>query len=169
MTDNTSIPIPRNRVFVLSDGTFVVQWEQNSVQILLTGRYRQYNGSDFGNPITNWELGQLKQAGIVTAFDDDFVHLNQQSETNQATKKRAYYLNTTLPKEKNTEVQKILQTHNLHHRFSVRIYENYTIIRAEQGRTFHNFDSAESARETLLANAPEIFADTVVAFVEMTT
>ena len=75
--ENASIPIPRHRVFVLHDGTFVVQWEENLVQVLLSGRYLNYNREQFGNPITNWELNQLRQAGLIAHYDDDFVHLQQ--------------------------------------------------------------------------------------------
>jgi hypothetical protein len=31
--ENDAISIPRHRVFVLNDGTFVVQWEENLVQV----------------------------------------------------------------------------------------------------------------------------------------
>ena len=58
--DNEAIPVPRTRIFVLDDGTFVVQWEEKRVQALVNGRYYPYDGQRFGNAISDWELNQFK-------------------------------------------------------------------------------------------------------------
>jgi hypothetical protein len=146
-----------------------VQWEENLVQVLLTGRYLQYNDEEFGNPITNWELNQLKQAGLIAHYDDDFVHLQQQTDASTPSDQRSYYLNTTLPRDQVKRVEEALASTHLNERFSVRMHERYIIIRAENGIAFDSFDAAENAREMLLTYAPEVFAETVVAFVEIVT
>ena len=82
---------------------------------------------------------------------------------------RSYYLNTTLPHDQVRRVEQALADVQFQDRFSVRMHERYIIIRAENGMAFDSFDAAENAREVLLSYAPDVFADTVVAFVEIVT
>ena len=165
--DQETIPVPRNRIFVLSDGTFVVQWEENRVQALVNGRYHPYNPDLYGNAISDWELNQLKNSGVVDSYDDELVYLSPLPTIAAQIPTRSFYLNTTLHKSKTDEVEKALLHEDLAEKFSVRVQGIFTIVRGHNGHAFATFDEAERAREVLLEHAPELLGDTVVAFVEV--
>lgn len=162
-----NIPIPRKRLFVLTDGRFVIQWEENRVQDLLSGRYSSYSDDDFGNAITDYELNQLKNSDIVADYDEHLIYLQPDISTSVTTSGRTYYLNTTLLKSDVAKVKNILSTNNFAEYFSVRVQEIFVIIRGAAGTAFQNFDEAERAREMLIEHHPEILGNTVVAFVEI--
>ena len=165
--DQETIPVPRSRIFVLSDGTFVVQWEENRVQALVNGRYYPYDPDLYGNAISDWELNQLKNSGVVDSYDDELVYLSPLPTIAAQIPTRSFYLNTTLHKSKMDEVEKALRHESLAEKFSVRVQGIFTIVRGNNGRAFTTFDEAERAREVLLEHAPELLGDTVVAFVEV--
>ncbi|GAB5490032.1 MAG: hypothetical protein Phog2KO_02470 [Phototrophicaceae bacterium] len=162
-----NIPIPRKRLFVLTDGRFVIQWEENRVQDLLSGRYTSFVDEDYGNAITDYELNQLKNSGIVADYDEHLIYLQPDISTTATTSGRTYYLNTTLPKSEVEIVKNILATDALAEHFSVRVQEIFVIIRGPSGTAFQNFDDAERAREILIDHNPDILGGTVVAFVEI--
>jgi len=165
-------PIIRSRVFVLIDGVFVVRWDQTSVQELLTGKYRRYERREFGAPITDFELNQLKQVGIVERFDKDSVWLSptpQRSKYYQdqtQTRLRAYYLHTTFERSRLSEVEAALDDLGLREVLLARLRDDFVIVLGENGRAFHTFDEAEAVRQELAFNIPQVFNETVVAFVE---
>jgi hypothetical protein len=169
--DNT---VTRSRVFVLLDGTFVVRWQENRVQELQTGQYRLYNRRDFGAPITDYELSQLKSSGIVEAYTETQVTLcplPEHYEIQYLTlweqrRKRSYYLNTTLSVEQFDTVSDLLHDRNLQDAFLPRMRDGFVILWGHNGISFSKFDDAERARELLVSRAPQMFKDTVVAFVE---
>lgn len=165
--DHEKIPVPRTRVFVLSDGMFVVQWEENRVQDLLSGRYYPYSEAQFGNAISDYELSQLQNSGIVEDFDEELVYLSPSVNTSPHAPMRTYYLNTTLPKSHMEQVHQALDRKQLLDRFSVRVQEIFVIIRGPSGVAFTSYDEAERAREVLFDQLPELLGDTVVAFVEI--
>ncbi|MDX2075585.1 MAG: hypothetical protein SFZ02_04085 [bacterium] len=165
----------RSRVFILSDGAFVVRWSDTLVQELVSGQYRAFEKSDFGAPITDFELKQLMTAGLVKGFDRDHVHLNalpdQYKESSlsawERERKRSYYLNTLFD---SSHVQKIVQSLveiGLQDEFYVRIRDDFVILWSHQGRSFPKFDDAEKARQVLLSKAPKLFEQIVVAFIEV--
>ncbi|MDQ7025060.1 MAG: hypothetical protein Q9P44_05820 [Anaerolineae bacterium] len=162
-----TIPVPRTRIFVLDDGTFVVQWEVNRVQALVNGRYYSYDSERYGNAITDWELNQLKNSGVVDDYDTELVYLSPLPTIAAQIPTRSFYLNTTLPKSKMKEVEELLEKEGLTDKFAVRVQGIFTIIRGRSGRIFITFDEAERAREILLECAPALLRDTVVAFVEI--
>lgn len=159
------IPVPRNRLLVI-DSNFVVQWEQNRVQDLLTGRYYMYDASQAANIATDFELSQLKRVGMVLNYDEEYVYLNPQFETLHHISQRTYYLNTTLPKNRQQEVREEVKNAGLSDQFAVRVQERFVIIRRRDGLPFNTFDSAEQARQTLLTALPHLLGKTVVAFIE---
>lgn len=161
------IPVPRKRVFVLANGRFVIQWEENRVQDLLNGRYSPYNEAQFGTAITDYELNQLINSNVIDSYDDHLVYLAPDMSTTTTVSGRTYYLNTTLPRTQQAVVSQALQDAGLNKTFSVRVQSIFVVIRGPNGTAFHDFDSAERARETLLEHAPDIFGNTVVAFVEV--
>lgn len=172
--DETNSSIPRSRIFVLLDGHFVVKWSENRVQELLTGHYRPFDSRDIAAAITDFELNQLKQAGIVTTFDTENVWLAilpDRGHPAQAMNKprvRSYYLNTTLSGENLAKVEDRLMRLGLEDEFHARSREDFVIILGRHGRAFGNFDEAEEARHLLVDQSPDIFEASVVAFVETT-
>lgn len=160
------MPVPRKRVFVLQDGSFVVQWENHRVQNLLNGRYRAYDPADFGNAITDYELNQLKRAGVVQKYTTDRVYLLSNPGIIPRRAARTYYLNTTHALDQQDAIREALQALGLGDDFSVRVQERFVIIRGRNGLPFQSFEDAEYAREVLVAANPQLFGAMAVAFVE---
>ncbi|RMG76142.1 MAG: hypothetical protein D6711_04545 [Chloroflexi bacterium] len=168
--------VPRSRVFVLLDGTFVVRWSDNRVQELETGHYRIYQKRDFGASITDYELHQLQVAGLVEAYDKDYVWLCPLPERRlldgltewERNRTRSYYLNTVLPGSHLKAVNNCLNDLQLADEFMARIRDDFVVLWASKGMAFYKFDDAEKARHLLIAKAPDMFQKTVVAFVETT-
>jgi hypothetical protein len=164
-----TLPVPRNRIFVTLDGMFVVQWELNRVQDLLTGKYHIFSSERYGTPIADWELNQLRSKGIVYSYDDELVHLASMPDAVPAAPiQRSFYLNTSLEKKHIQLIERTLRDLSLEGRFAVRVREQHLAIRGANGVAFPNFEEAEKAREFLAQHLPEYFSDTAVAFVELT-
>lgn len=163
------IPVPRKRLFVLTDGRFVIQWEENRVQDLLSGRYSPFSDDDFGNAITDYELNQLQNSGVVADYDDHLIYLQPDVSSTVATDPgRTYYLNTTHHKTRVQEIRETIASDEHAEEFSVRTQEIFVIIRGHSGIAYQNFDDAEHVREYLIENYPDLLGKTVVAFVEVT-
>lgn len=175
-TDNDQeAAIPRSRVFVLLDGTFVVRWSENRVQELETGHYRNYHKREFGAPITDYELNQLKDFGLVDEFDKETVTLcplpersNVLISTWEQNRTRSYYLNTTLPGTFLQDVERLLASLGLDEEFQARVRDDFVVLWGRKGISFQKFDDVERARLMLLKKAPEAFRNMVVAFIETT-
>ena len=167
MSDQDSISIPRSRIFVLNDGTFVVQWEENRVQELLNGRYRSFNMSLFGNAITDFELNQLVRANVVERYDAELVSLSSLSNIMPETPSRVYYLNTTLNRESLDAVQETLHELGLSEELTARLRHDFVVIWKKDGAAFYRFDDAERNREKLMLLSNKLFGETVVSFVEI--
>jgi hypothetical protein len=165
--EQNTIPVPRSRVLVLDDGAFVVQWELTRVQDLLTGKYRVFADEETGEAISDYELNQLKNKGVIARYDTDLIHLCPTPDIFFHSSTRSYYLNTALPRTQKNEVESQLQAAELDSKLSVRVQERFVIIRGINGMPFPGFDEAEKARELLMARAPEFFKTTIVAFVEV--
>jgi CheY-like chemotaxis protein len=172
-------PIQRPLVFILADGSFVVQWDETRVQELMSGRYRVYDDKDFGHAITDYELNQLKAAGRVEHYNRQYVWLYALPETGRfdhesktleshPNRVRSYYLNTTLPKTRQAEVEKVLTLMNLHNDFLVRNRGDVIAILGKNGTPFWQLKDAERAQKHLIAKAPEVFKYTAIAFIETT-
>lgn len=168
-TNQEAVPVPRNRVFVLRDGTFVVQWEPHRVQALLTGRYYPFSQADFETHISDYELNQLKHSAIVHDYDGELVYLVAQPSIVSKTPDRSFYLNTTLHKGRYKEVEAALGEQGLLEAYSVRIHDVFVIVRGQAGRAFQTFDEAERARELIVKQLPDLLDATVVAFLEVNT
>lgn len=168
--------IPRHRLFVLLDGTFVVRWSDNRIQELENGHYRTYEKREFGAPITDYELNQLKSAGLVKTYNKDEITLfpmrerpKQNALTSWEEKRvRSYYLNTTLPGSHLQDVVDLLDDLALSAQFLARIRDDFVVLWRDTGISFQKFDDAEKARHQLSTAAPEAFGNTVVAFIETT-
>lgn len=169
-------PVPRNAVFILADGSFVVQWGETRVQELLTGRYRTFDNQDYSHTITDYELAQLKAAGLVEHFNHQYVWLYAlpesgrfdplQSMENRPRRVRSYYLNTTLPKSHLEEIETLLKATELDEEYLARVRGDVVAILGKNGAPYRNLQDAELAQKHLVAKAPGIFQDMAVAFVE---
>jgi hypothetical protein len=165
--EHEAIPVPRNRIFVLPDGAFVVQWEANRVQELLSGRYRNFALGAEANPITDFELSQLKSRRIVTDYNADLIYLHPTPDIVWDQPMRSFYLNTALLRTERGAVEQALSRLNLLDTISVRQQERFVILRGPNGIPFISFDEAEKIREMLINREPQVFQQTVVAFVEV--
>ncbi|HEX2621912.1 MAG TPA: hypothetical protein VHL11_17265 [Phototrophicaceae bacterium] len=173
--DENSDSVPRSRVFVLLDGTFVVKWSEHRVQNLLTGLYRNFERRDFGAPITDFELNQLKQSGVIERYDREHVWLSPSPERSryyqmnaQQQRIRSYYLNTTLDGTRIPEIESCLMRLGVDDELDTRVRDDFVVIWGTHGRGFSNFDAAEEVRQFLISQLPDIFSSTVVAFIETT-
>ncbi|MFN8376729.1 MAG: response regulator [Anaerolineae bacterium] len=169
--------VPRHLVFILNDGTFIVQWDENRVQELLNGRYRPYQAEDFGHAITDYELNQLKAAGRVEHYNKYFVwlyalpdtsHIPVQARSSEVRhdRVRTYYLNTTLPKSHLPQIENLLVELDIADDFLARIRGDLVVILGRNGVPFRFLTDAEKAQKQLQLSAPEIFKELVIAFVE---
>lgn len=168
--------VPRHLVFVLGDGTFVVQWDNTRIQELLSGRYRLYNHErDFGHPVTDYELNQLKAAGRVEHYNRIYVWLFSLPETGrfetplremERDRHWAYYINTTMPKAHVETVRQLLAQLGLENDYSASIRSELVAILGRDERPFSSLKEAEQAQRHLQARAPIVFNKAVVAFVE---
>jgi hypothetical protein len=167
MDVQNSVPIPRNRIFVLIDGTFAVQWAENQVQDLLSGKYSDFSREQFGSEITDYEINQLVITGLVEKYDNELVYLSATPHITPMPK-RSYYLNTVLSDSDLNNVQTTLDDLDLIEHFTARVRDNFVVIWGRNGLPFRRFDDAEKARELLAVKAPGLFGATVVAFIETT-
>lgn len=176
---HSAAAVPRHDVFVLVDGTFVIQWDETRVQDLLTGRFRDYYDEDFGHTITDSELNQLKAGGRVEHFNRVYVWLfslpevgryarpMRTQERARSNRVRSYYLNTTLPKSQLANVESILVSTQLADDFTALEEGDLIAIRGKNGSFFSELEAAENAQKQVIAAAPGIFKDVAVAFIEV--
>jgi CheY-like chemotaxis protein len=173
----TGSAVPRHFVFVLGDGTFVVQWDDTRVQDILSGKYHYFEENDFGHAITEAELQQLKAAGRVEHYNYNYVWLNALPEQKRFKvelktqeripgRVRVYYLNTTLPKAQLEGVQNLLNTIGMSADFSAYERQGVVAIAGKNGVPFRHLSEAEHLQKQLSTKAQAVFKDTVIAFVE---
>ncbi len=170
--------VPRHFVFIMADGAFVVQWDENRTQDILTGQYYKLDEDGFGHPISDYELNQLKSAGRVEHFNRTFVWLYALPEPNRFQKPlrtqertldriRAYYLNTSLPGSRLVEVEELLDEMGLVEDYAAQIRGDLVTIAGRNGAPFLHFKESEAIQKQLMAYAPEIFRDSAIAFIEI--
>jgi CheY-like chemotaxis protein len=170
--------VPRHFVFIMADGTFVVQWDENRVQDILSGQYRNLRDEGFGHSISDYELDQLKSAGRVEFYNRGWVWLYALPEPNRfqvelktqervAGRVRAFYLNTTLPNSQLDNVRSLLGNLGLGEDFSALGRAGLVAIAGRDGNPFLHFKEAEQVQRKLAAKAPDMFRDSAIAFVEL--
>ncbi len=172
-------PIARHLIFTLQDGSFVVQWDQNRVQDLLSGRLVPFEDKDYGHAITDFELDQLRDAGRLSHYDrsfiwlhalpegDRFAHFQVRQETSGRV--RYFYLNTTLPKEYLDMVHRRLEELGLQESYTAREEGGLVAIMNQDGHPFTRLADVEGAQNMLRRAAPQLLQDAAVAFVEFNT
>jgi len=161
-----TIPVPRQRVRVLADGTFIVQWEATNVQTLVDGRYISSVNESEASEITDYELRQLVQAGIVMEFSADYVLLSMDRSVAPQTTRRSFYLNSTRKRGDTALIEAWLVSAGISNHYAVRIQDRFVIIRGRNGTPFSTYIEADRARQRLINAVPQLDG-TVIAFVEV--
>ncbi len=168
--------VPRHQVFLLTDGSFVVQWTDASVQNLLTGQYRDYKPVDFGHRVMDDELERLKAGSVIEDFDQVYVwiyalpeqqrfgSLRTQQQTFQ--RARAYYVNTTLSADRLDDIQAQLKALNLAGEYCICEHEGLVAVLGHDAAPFNSLRDAEAAQRKLNQQFPTLLRDAVVAFTE---
>lgn len=64
------MPINRQWIVVLPDGTVAVDWGEGVAQDLLSGDFVPFDPSNLYHTVQNDELETLKRAGRVSSFDE---------------------------------------------------------------------------------------------------
>jgi CheY-like chemotaxis protein len=170
--------VPRHLVFVLADGSFVVQWNEAFVQDLLNGRNRPFKEHDFGHNISDYELVQLQAAGRVEQFNRNYIWLFSLPEQNRFIPEprtqeqmrdriRGYYLNTTLPDAQLDQINEALLHIGLEGEFRAANRSELVVVFSRNGMPFVNLKDAEHAQQHLKAKSPDLFKASVIAFVDM--
>jgi CheY-like chemotaxis protein len=167
--------VARHQVFVLADGEVVVQWTETTVQELLTGAYRPFSASDFGRPISDDELEQLKNAAQIEQFNRQYVWLYAMPESHRfdlhtyegPTRQRVFYLNTTLPLDRLDDVRAAIARINQNETLSAVAHDEMIAVLGKDGKPFAQIGDAETAGKRLSEIAPELFSMAAVAFVEV--
>jgi len=170
--------IPRHFVYVTVDGLFVARLAEHRLQDLLSGQFRELDDTGFGHPIADYELNQLKLAGIVEDFNRQFVWLLSLAEPHLvnpdlhtieaiADRQRVYYLNTTLPKSQADKVRALLVGIGLGDDLTVDVRGEQVMVFSRRGRPFKQLREAEEWQKKIRARVPNMFSQTVIAFTEV--
>lgn len=168
--------ISRVRVFVLADGTSVVQWDEKRVQELLSGQYRHYeHHRDFGHAITDYELNILKSNGRVEHYTHKYVWLFPLPEAGRYSrrvldglgKSRGYYLTSGCQKTEMATVRQAIETLGLQTLVKPIVRGSTIVFHNPQGQLFAKIEDAEKAQHHLVEISKDLFGEISVAFVEM--
>jgi CheY-like chemotaxis protein len=169
-------PVLRHQVFVLDDGSPVVQWAENHVQEIYSGRVRTFDYGQYGHPVTDHELSHLKSLGLVEHYTRQYVWvfaLPEQSlfmglRTIDGAFKRArtYYLNTTLSETALNDVVAALEANDGGAAFTAGVHEGIVAVLGAQSIAYDTLQAAEAGQRALTALSPT-FENTVVAFIEV--
>jgi hypothetical protein len=81
MTSGT--PVNRDWVYVLQDGTIVIEWEEGTLQDVQTGDFLRQGA--FGHPVQDNELERLRLNGRIEKFDARMVYLRALPEFKRKT------------------------------------------------------------------------------------
>jgi hypothetical protein len=65
----------RHLIYILNNGTPVLEWTEELAQDLFTGEFIQCNKADLSHAIRDDELDILVRAGRVERYDDREVHI----------------------------------------------------------------------------------------------
>lgn len=150
-----SIAVPRNMVFTLEDGTWVVQWNIDRVQELLTGKERSFSSLDISYEISDMELDLLLVQGLIEQYDEFFVWLPDEFAEpalagHQLGLTTYYYVKTTLDINQMGTVRQKLEDTGLSDRYEVAERFGKVAILSRYEEPFIRLSYAEDA-QTLLA------------------
>lgn len=77
---DTGTPISRQWIYMLQNGTPVIDWGDGKVQDMYSGDFTPFDEKDYSHPITDRELDVLKNAGRVSQYDTKNVYVNSLPE-----------------------------------------------------------------------------------------
>lgn len=69
----TGTPIERQWIYILKDGTPILEWEDGLVQDLTSGEFIKISKKEVSHPIQDQDLELLKRAGLVEKYDARLV------------------------------------------------------------------------------------------------
>lgn len=166
--------VARGQIIVLDDGEPAVLWTENRAQELLSGSYRDYDPSQFGHTIADWELKNLIASGAVERFSRQFVWLTAMPDRNRfgfvaghtdASSAPIYFVHTALPASALAMAQDLIRKSDLHGRVDASIHAGLLVFTGPGGHPFLTLEEAEAAQMDVARLAPEL-TDAVVAFEE---
>ncbi len=70
---STGIPVDRQLIIVLRDGTPLVDWQDGVGIDLLNNEFRNFSPDEYNHAIQDDELGVLKRSGRIISFDQRLV------------------------------------------------------------------------------------------------
>jgi CheY-like chemotaxis protein len=169
--------VPRYQLFSLSDGTYVVQWDEKQVQELFSGEYREFDERrDYGRVINDHEMAQLMTNGIVEDYNQRFAWLMPlpgpqrfRRILGEKNRLRAYYLVTEFPQEQTDSVRDVLDATGLTGTYTVKSRDGRVVILGMNGVPFREVELAEDALQTIQRTAPDVFEILMIAFIEANT
>jgi hypothetical protein len=71
----TGIPINRQWIYILKNGSPVVEWGEGLAQDMLSGEFLHPAEGDYSHAIRDDELEMLKRAGRVESYDAQQVYI----------------------------------------------------------------------------------------------
>lgn len=71
----SGMPINRQWVYILRNGTPIFDWGDGLAQDLMSGDFLGFKNEDISHPIQDSELEILQRAGRVERFDADQVYV----------------------------------------------------------------------------------------------
>ncbi|MDZ4766044.1 MAG: response regulator [Chloroflexota bacterium] len=173
----SSAAVPRHTVFVLNDGTVVVQWDERRVQALISGAFLDYHGRHDGRPVLDSDLARMKALGCVDHFDRQFVWLyalpeggrfdQLRTQEHSLSRVRRYYLTTMLPASELDALHGLLHDVGLMECYVPRAVEDELAIFGKGGAPFRGLKDAEKAARELAQIAPDALGTVAVAFMEI--
>jgi CheY-like chemotaxis protein len=73
----SGFPIKRKQLFTLANGKYVVQWNELTVRTLFEDKALAYRADqDYGAPVSDFELKQLKLAQFISHFNHQYIWLS---------------------------------------------------------------------------------------------
>ena len=81
----TGLPINRQWVYMLKNGTPVFDWGDGLAQDLLSGEFIHFDRGDFSHAIQDDELEMLKRAARIERYDADRVYVYSMPEPPRST------------------------------------------------------------------------------------
>ena len=166
-------PIPRHYLFVLRDGSVVVQWVAQKVQEIHTGTFRPYSPADYSHPITDSDLDQLQAQGHVSHYTSRYIWLlpidqpKQPGNGGNAHRIRAFYIMTTLPAKHLDAVASVLSHLPGLPETEVRVHDEKVAVNGLESNPFRTLQDAQEVLQALQQAAPGMFRGSFVAVFEM--
>jgi hypothetical protein len=149
-------PVPREFVFVLTDGSYCVQWHDERVQELISGKLRSFSEREYGHRLVDRELEQLREAGIVVDYDSKYVWLShipsaRELGSEEAEERDEWAIALGIPASLQDKIAKTLAQDEPDLEGVVLAAGDELVLGGPDGRPFTSRQQAEAALERLRA------------------